>query len=268
MKKFKLAVVGKDVSQSESPKIHSFIAARLGFEVEYDKLSIPEEKFEDEIGAVFKAYDGVNVTIPYKLSVISHLKEVIGDAKIFGAVNTVDVKNLSGYNTDGLGFMLMLKNNGVDVSGENVLVLGAGGAGRSVVKKLADGGAKVFVFDRNFENARKVASEFGDVFALAEIEAKPYFALINATGVGMHKTVGISPVGEELLSLCEVAVDLIYTPQKSAFLQIAESFGKKIINGGAMLFYQAYFSDCIYFGLQPNEAQAKQLFLEYTGENI
>lgn len=268
MKKFKLAVIGKDVSQSESPEIHSFIAARLGFEVEYDKLSVPEEKFEDEIDAVFKAYDGFNVTIPYKLSVISRLKEIVGDAKEFGAVNTVNSKSRLGYNTDGLGFMLMLKNNGVDVSGKTVLVLGAGGAGRSVAKKLADGGAKVFIFDRNSENARKVASEFGGVCALTEIETKPYFAVINATGVGMHKTVGTSPVGEELLSLCEVAVDLIYNPPKSAFLQIAQSFGKKTINGGAMLFYQAYFSDCIYFGLQPNEAQAKQLFLEYTGENL
>ena len=100
------------------------------------------------------------------------------------------------------------------------------------------------------------------------VTAKPYYAIINATGIGMHKTEGISPVGEDLLSLCSVAVDLIYTPEKSAFLQIAEALGKKIVNGKAMLFYQAYYSQCIFFGIAPDEEQAKLLFTQYTEENI
>lgn len=83
----------------------------------------------------------------------------------------------------------------------------------------------------------------------------------------MHKTEGISPVGEEVLRGCDVALDLIYTPEKSKFLQIAESLGKKIINGAAMLFYQAYYAECIYFDRTANEAEAKRLFEEYK-ENI
>ena len=79
----------------------------------------------------------------------------------------------------------------------------------------------------------------------------------------MHKTEGLSPVGEGLLKQCEVAVDLIYVPAKSAFLEIAEKAGKKIINGMAMLFYQAYYSECIYFGLTPDDKQAKNLFNEF-----
>ena len=130
MIKNKLAVIGKDVSKSTSPQIHAFIASRLNLSVEYNKISIREDKFEDEIDALLAAYDGVNVTIPYKLPVIAHLKNIEGDAKIFGAVNTVNCKTLTGDNTDGLGFTLMLKNNGVDVCGKEALVLGAGGAGR------------------------------------------------------------------------------------------------------------------------------------------
>ena len=86
----------------------------------------------------------------------------------------------------------------------------------------------------------------------------------------MHKTVGISPVGEELLSLCDTAIDLIYVPAKSEFLKIAEKLGKKILNGKAMLFYQAYFAQCIYSGLQPDEAVAKELFeqFEKARENL
>jgi shikimate 5-dehydrogenase len=63
-----------------------------------------------------------------------------------------------------------------------------------------------------------------------------------------------------------VAVDLIYVPEKSEFLTLAEKLGKKIINGKAMLFYQAYYSECIYFGVKPSESQAKQLFLKYQKE--
>lgn len=259
----KLAVIGKDVSKSTSPQIHKFIASRLNLAVEYDKLSIFESEFESKIDALLAEYDGVNVTIPYKLSVIPHLKKIEGDAKVFGAVNTVNCKTLTGNNTDGLGFMLMLKNNGVDACGREVLLLGAGGAGRSVAKKLLDVGAKVSVYDKNAENAKSLEKEFEGVRALDELADKPYYLIVNATGVGMHKTEGISPVGEKLLSLCEVAVDLIYVPEKSEFLTIAERHNKKIINGKAMLFYQAYYADCIFFGLKTNEEQAKKLFTEF-----
>lgn len=263
MIKKKLAVIGKDVSKSSSPQIHSFIADRLNLPLEYGKISIPEEEFDDRIDALLAAYDGVNVTIPYKISVIPHLKKIEGDAEIFGAVNTVNCKTLTGDNTDGLGFTLMLKNNGVDVCGKKALVLGAGGAGRSVAKKLLDSGASVYVYDKNAANSSALEKEFNGVHALNAVADKPYYLIVNATGVGMHKTEGISPVGESLLSHCEVAVDLIYVPEKSEFLKIAERLGKKTINGKAMLFYQAYYADCIFFDFQPNEEQAKKLFTEF-----
>ena len=71
MVKKKLAVIGKDVSKSISPQIHKFIASRLNLEMEYDKISIPESEFEGSIDALLQAYSGVNVTIPYKLAVIT-----------------------------------------------------------------------------------------------------------------------------------------------------------------------------------------------------
>lgn len=263
----KLAVIGKDVSKSSSPQIHSFIASSLGLGISYGKISVPESSFEFEIDGLLKQYDGLNVTIPYKLSIIPHLKKVEGDAQVFGAVNTVVTSTLTGYNTDGQGFKLMLENEGVGLSGKRALLLGAGGAGRSVAKKLADAGAEVFIFDRNTHKAEAVAKEFG-VVALPQPDPKPYFAVVNATGVGMHQTEGVSPVGAELLKKTDVAVDLIYEPAKSRFLEIAESFGKKIINGGAMLFYQAYFAQRIYFGEEADAAQAKKLYEEFREEYL
>lgn len=267
MKSLKLAVIGKDVSGSGSPRIHAFIAERMGNAVCYERLSIPEEEFEGAADGLLEKYDGFNVTIPYKLSIIPHLEKICGDAKVFGAVNTVRCADKSGYNTDGLGFDLMLKNNKVDVSGRKVLLLGAGGAGRSVAKKLADAGAAVSVYDRRAENALAVAAECG-VNAIERVEPQPYFAIINATGIGMHKTEGLSPVGAEILRGCSVAVDLIYTPEKSEFLSLAEKLGKNIINGKAMLFYQAYYSECIYFGITPDGGQAKQLYEQFTKESV
>ena len=262
----RFAVIGKDVSKSVSPEIHTFIAKKLGKDIVYDKISVPEEEFERSISAFLGAYDGVNVTIPYKLAVMPCLKAVCGDAKAFGAVNTVKTADLTGYNTDGLGFALMLKNNEVDVNGKKVLLLGAGGAGRSAAKKLLDGGAEVYIYDKNTANARTVSNEFKGVKFLENIELTPYYAIINATGVGMHKTEGVSPVDKNLIALCEVAVDLIYVPKTSEFLKIAKDLGKKAINGEAMLFYQAYYADCIFFDLTPSADTAKALFEEFSKE--
>ena len=247
----KLAVIGKDVSKSTSPEIHNFIASELGLKISYEKISVPEEQFESRIDGLIKTYDGFNVTIPYKLSVIPHLKSTEGDATAFGAVNTVLTSTLTGYNTDGLGFMQMLNSEGVKVKGCEVLLLGAGGAGRSVAKKLSDAGAYVDIYDRNFTNAESVAAQFASVSALKEVAPKKRKLIVNATGVGMHKTEGLSPVGE-----------------KSEFLRIAEDLGKKIINGRAMLFYQAYYSDCIYFGLNPSPEIAAKLFKKYLKEVV
>lgn len=264
----KLAVIGKDVSKSTSPQIHDFIAKNLGLEISYEKISVPETEFEIQIGELLKNYDGLNVTIPYKLSVIAHLKGIEGDALSFGAVNTVVTSSLKGYNTDGMGFMQMLESNGVEVRGESVLLLGAGGAGRSVAKKLLDAGASVEIYDKNTANAKAVAAEFKGITVVDEVKHKPRKLIINATGVGMHKTEGISPVPAEILSGCEVAVDLIYEPEKSEFLRIAESLGKKIINGRAMLFYQAYYSECYYFNLTPSPETAAELFEKYKKEIV
>lgn len=261
MKKY--AVIGKDVSRSLSPQIHKFISERTGNEIIYDRISINENTFDKSVKKLFNEYDGFNVTIPYKLSIMPHLNKIDGDAKTFGAVNTVRVSDLSGYNTDGAGFMLMLKINKVETDGKDILLLGAGGAGRSVAKKLAAANANVYVYDVNYSNSKRLEREFSNIAAVENIVVRPYYAIINATGVGMHESEGVSPLSEDVIKLCEVAIDLIYTPPKSKFLQIAENCGKRIINGFAMLFYQAYYAQCIFFNKSADEQQAVQLFNEF-----
>ena len=260
----KLAVIGKDVSKSDSPKMHTFIAEKMGNSITYDAISIPEDAFEKWIDGVISRYDGFNVTIPYKLAVMPKLKSICGDAKTFGAVNTVRCADLSGHNTDGLGFMLMLKSHGVNVKDKKVLLLGAGGAGRAVSFKLTEAGANLSVYDRNPFNASSLKGELPAVNVLTEVTPEDYYLIINATGVGMHKTEGMSPVGKEVLARTQVALDLIYVPTQSEFLRIAEGLGKPIINGMEMLFFQAYYAECIYFGCPPDEDQAYMLFADYV----
>lgn len=262
----KLALIGRDVSQSSSPSIHAFITRRLGDGCVYDKISLGEEEFAEKIDGLLRRYDGMNVTIPYKLSVMPHLESIEGDAAAFGAVNTIVCSTRTGYNTDGLGFMQMLRTAGIEVGGKSALVLGAGGAGRSAVKKLLDGGARVYLYNRHYEKAEKVAAEFGNVTAIESLSPFPVDVIINATGVGMHETVGQSPVSADVIAQCGAAADLIYNPARSRFLCIAEELGKKIVNGASMLFYQAYYSDCYYLGVSPDPAQAEELYKEYLKE--
>lgn len=263
-----MAVVGKDVSRSISPQIHNFIALQKGYGVIYDKISVPQDRFDLEIGRILKEYDGLNVTVPYKLSVIPYLKKIESEAELFGSVNTVTTEDLNGYNTDGKGFTASLENNCVDIKGKTALLLGAGGAGRSLAGKLLEAGAKVSVYDINRKNLYDLTEKFHLLIPLESLKPEPYFAVINATGVGMHESVGTSPAGGELLKLCEVAIDLIYTPKISRFLEIAKSYGKKIINGEDMLFYQAYYSECIFFGLKPDGSEAKELFRKFKSEKL
>ncbi|MDE6059547.1 MAG: shikimate dehydrogenase [Clostridia bacterium] len=264
----KLAVIGKDVSKSLSPSMHHFILKAMGESCSYDKISIPPEEFSARAEKLFEAYDAFNVTIPFKGDIIPYLKELKGDALSFGAVNTVLSKERFGFNTDGYGFLLMLENAGVEVAGKTVLVLGAGGAGRSCVKKLIEAGAKVSVYERSKERLQSVYEEFGGFTPLDEIPLKAFNIIVNCTGIGMHDTVGKSPVGEDLLALCNTAVDLIYEPEESEFLRLARGLNKKTVNGAAMLFYQAYMSDCIYLGKKPSAAQAKELWNHYREEGI
>ncbi len=270
----KLAVIGKDVSQSLSPVMHAFLLGEMGVDCSYDKISIPPAAFPARIEELFARYDGFNVTIPFKGDIVPYLKKLRGDAESFHAVNTVLCRERLGESTDGYGFLLMLKNAGVELAGKRALVLGVGGAGKSCIVNLAKSGADVYAYGRRFETAKAAFEETGGFTPLEAIPFEAFDIIVNCTGIGMHDTVGtlpaarwtdgsVSPVDERLLSLCDTAVDLIYVPKQSAFLRLAEALNKKTVNGEAMLFYQAYMADCIFTNREPNHAEAKSFYQKY-----
>ena len=97
-------------------------------------------------------------------------------------------------------------------------------------------------------------------------ESGDFQILVNCTGVGMHESEGRSPVSSQAFDGAEAAIDLIYRPAQSEFLRLAKEKGVAILNGEGMLFYQAYYADCLYLDIQPNEAQAKEYFEKYLAE--
>ena len=258
----RLGLIGKDVSKSESEAIHTFILDKLGYKCEYENFSVGAADFDIAMRRLLGDFHGFNVTIPYKRDVMEYLNGVVGDALTFGAVNTVLNEKGEGYNTDGVGFLLMVRLAGIEVKGKKILVLGGGGSGRSTAGALKNAGADVYAYRRNREELLELCAQLG-VTPIDDPEMGGYDILVNTTGVGMHDTVGQSPVTKKAFLGAESAIDLIYYPAESEFLRLAKAQGLRTLNGESMLFYQGYYSDCLYLGLTPSDSQAAEFYKEY-----
>lgn len=264
-KKLHLGLIGKDVSKSVSGKIHTFILGEWGYAVDYENFSVGADSFDSAVRRLMGDFDGFNVTIPYKRDVFAYLDGIEGDAFDFGAVNTVLTTTRQGFNTDGVGFLLMLRLAGISVTNKKILVLGGGGSGRSSAAALKKSGAIVSMYQRSREKLLETCAEL-NITPVDDPESGDYDILVNCTGVGMHDSEGLSPVTAKAFAGAEAAVDLIYVPAESEFLRLARTSGVKTLNGAAMLFYQAYYADCLYLNRTADEAEAKRLYEKYLAQ--
>ena len=258
----KLGLIGRDVTRSLSGEMHTFILERWGIPCEYENVSTEADAFDEHVTRLLLTTDGFNVTVPYKLDVKRHLAEFVDSADAFGAVNTVVCKGKRGYNTDGIGFLCMLEYAKIEVKGKSVLVLGAGGASRAVVTTLVQAGANVTVYNRTTEKAYELAKELGG-FAVSEDGFGKYDVVVNTTSAGMGAQVGVMPCKMQTAFMAGALVDIIYHPSKTAFLEVADQTGARAVNGLAMLFFQAYYADCIYLDKTPNKAEAFAFYNQY-----
>lgn len=220
----KCGLLGGKLAHSYSPQIHS----QLG---NYSYSLFEKSAVELEVFLKNGDFTGLNVTIPYKKSVIPYCAELSDCAKMLGAVNTVVRRNdgsLIGHNTDYSGFATMLKTSGLSVSGKKVLVLGSGGASNTVVAVLQAQGADPVVISRSGENNYEKLHLHSDAAVI-----------VNATPVGMYPKVGVSPIDLTLFPALEGVLDLIYNPARTQLLLDAESLGLIACNGLEMLVAQA-----------------------------
>ncbi|WP_163427568.1 shikimate kinase [Eubacterium pyruvativorans] len=220
----KYGLLGAHLEYSYSPEIHS----KFG-DYQYDLIEIPEEKLKEVVNS--PEYDGFNVTIPYKRSVITLCDEVSSEALRIGAVNTIVKENglKKGYNTDYFGFCYMLKRNNIELKGKKCMVLGNGGASAMIQTVMKDQGAsEIVVVSRHGEDNYDNLDRHFD----SEI-------IVNATPVGMYPNNGVSLVNVDDFPNLSGAVDLIYNPNKTKFILDATTRGIPACGGLSMLVAQA-----------------------------
>ena len=223
--KIRAGLLGAKLGHSFSPQIHAELA-----DYPYDLIELSEAEIEPLLKS--GKYDALNVTIPYKKTVMPYLASISAEAKRIGAVNTVVRQadgTWQGHNTDYAGFSDLVRSLGVSLSGKKVLVLGSGGASRTAVTVAEDQGARaVIVISRNGEDNYENIDRHAD----AEI-------LINATPVGMYPKNGETPLCLDALPHLEAVLDMIYNPAKTKLLQDAEARKIPNANGLLMLVSQA-----------------------------
>ncbi len=216
--------MGEKLSHSFSPEIHNAIS-----DYNYKLYEVERETLSDFMRE--NTLSGFNVTIPYKQAVMEYCAEISPRASAIGAVNTV-VKRADGTyfgdNTDYDGFSYMLAELGVNVKGKKCLVLGSGGASKTVQTVLKEQGAEVVVVSRGGENNYTNIDKHRDAALL-----------VNATPVGMYPNVEGSPVELDIFQKLEGVCDLIYNPLRTTLLCEASKKGIKTANGLSMLVSQA-----------------------------
>ncbi len=251
-KKISLGILGGKLGSSLSPLMFDHYFGRLNLDISYKFYPVASDMLSSFLSKT-RTSDiiGLNVTIPFKEKVIPLLDYLDPEAKIIGAVNVIHKSKgkLKGYNTDYTGFLRTLEKYDFLKTG-NAIVLGAGGAARSIIYGLSRMKFKnITFFSRNDEKINKILGNFhfipclnGDQWKIEKIKEKMKNAdiVVNATPVGMFPLEKKSPVDVDfyLKKKC-VAYDLIYNPKVTKFLKSAKSRGAVIENGLWMLIYQA-----------------------------
>jgi len=218
-------LLGEKLGHSFSPLIHSYLG-----DYEYPLYEIPTGAFDAFMTE--RHFDGINVTIPYKQAVMPYCASLSGEARMTGSVNTIIKRedgSLHGYNTDHHGFGVMLKQGSIDPAGKKVLVLGDGGAARTVRAVLGGLGAREIV-----TISRRGENHYGNIERHHDAEI-----LVNATPVGMYPGNGASPVKLDGFKSLTGVADLIYNPLRTGLLLEAGRLGVPCINGLIMLAAQA-----------------------------
>jgi shikimate dehydrogenase len=260
-----LALIGHPVEHSLSPAMHNASFAADGLDYVYVALDVEPEELSPAVrGAAALGFQGFNVTMPHKRTILPLLDGVDEGARLSGAVNTVlvDDSTLRGYNTDGGGLVEACREAGVDLVGRRVLLLGAGGVAAAIA--LAFGGqgiGELRIANRSVEHAEELRDKLRGA-GLRQTEIYPRDALdeaareveviVNATPLGM-KDGDPLPIPFEHLEEGRAVCDAVYRPgRETGLIREARERGARVVTGERMLLYQGVLAQQLWTGREPN----------------
>lgn len=256
-----VGLIGHPVEHSFSPPMHNAAFKELGMDYAYVAFDVnPDNLNEAILGAEALNIKGFNVTIPHKVNVMKYLDELDEVASLIGAVNTIDFKNLKGYNTDGIGAVKAIEEV-TSINNKNVVIAGAGGASRAISFYIAKYGAdSLTILNRNKVKAQSLAEDvlnselIGDVKADSISEIANYVKnadiLIDTTPLGMDPHIDDEPiVKSEHMHEDLVVFDAVYNPNETVLLKEAVKANAKPVYGIKMLLYQGAESFKIWTGV-------------------
>ena len=252
MKKY--IVIGNPIEHSLSPKLHNYWIKRNNIDAIYDKKRIDQSELENIIFEVREGkISGINVTVPFKKTVIPFLDELSTEANKTQSVNTIYLNNgkIIGHNTDAAGFELAIKYLKYNINNKRIFILGAGGVVPSIIFSLNKmQPSKIILSNRTRDKAENLKELFKNLEIINWGEMADFDMIINATSIGLKEEdeikLDISNVGNN-----KIFYDVIYNPIETNFLKKAKNLGHRVENGKMMFVYQAHQAFTLWHKVMP-----------------
>ncbi|MDR2437167.1 MAG: shikimate dehydrogenase [Endomicrobium sp.] len=269
------AILGYPVRHSFSPIIQNKWFEKEHLNFAYLAFEPKDLELESTIKSLKKLkFNGFNITLPYKTEALKHVDVIDKSAKKIGSINTVVISGnkLYGYNTDYLGFAKDLKEKKIVIENKNIVVIGAGGAARSIIAALKAAKAKnVYIANRTLDKARNLAREF-KVKSIDIKNVKDMLddvnLLVNCSSCGMKKDDKL-PFSFGKIKSGLIVYDLIYN-KKTPFFKFAKINKLKIFTGEGMLIWQGAYAFKLWTGKFPDIKIAQKILKKFLkqGRNI
>ena len=253
-----IGLMAYPIRHSSSPAMHNAAFAKLGLDYAYLAFEVDNDSLEGAVQGIRSLkLVGSNVSMPNKTVVHKYLDKLSPAAEKCGAVNTIVNEDgvLTGHITDGTGYMMSLKDNGVDVIGKKMTIVGAGGAATAIeIQAALDGVTEISIFNRKDEfwaNAEETVRKINEktnckaqLFDLADLdklkeEIASSYLFTNATGMGMKPLEGQTYIPDKSFLRPDLIVsDVVYYPRETELLRMAKEVGCKTMNGLGMMLFQ------------------------------
>jgi len=252
--------------------MHSWIFNQLGINAFYDKTLVDDYKLKTVVNKLkTNELHGINVTLPFKEIIMQYIDELNPRAKSIGSINCIMLSKgkTVGNNTDWYGFAKMIEREKINISGKEVIILGAGGVARSVIFSLKQLGVNnIHLLNRTVSKAQTLED---NIVSVHWLEHADHFILddsiiVNCTSVGMDNN--SCPIPESLISEKQILIDTIYNPLETQFLRLGRLNNALVINGLNMFIFQGIASVELWFGESLSEKVNFDKLRQYLEKKI